>query len=328
MAAPFILEGCIINQKLCKENSAWDEPIPRRSKDEWIIWKEKLRNLEKIKVAQCFKPRGFSKIKDASVHLFSDASETGYGQASYLQLVSEDNQIHCSLLIGKSRVTPTKYISIPRLELTAATLSIKMSQLTKRELELNDVTSIREHFWTYSQVVLGYINNESKRFKLFVANRVQLLRDNSNTNQWHYVGTKNNPADDASRDLDVANTKKVQRWYNGPAFLWQPEESWSLEKDTCPILVESDPEIKHEVKVNVTRTCSNSVIAWLDERTSEWTRMKKIIGIVLKYVQLLKRKLSAPSDVLTATHSSVVGIELLEKASIKIIKMLQQKRIY
>ena len=71
LAAPFILEVCIIIQKLCKEYSAWDEPIPRRSKDEWIIWKEKLRNLEKIKVAQCFKPRGFSKIKDVCVHHFS-----------------------------------------------------------------------------------------------------------------------------------------------------------------------------------------------------------------------------------------------------------------
>ena len=122
MAAPFILDGRIIIQKLCKENSAWDEPIPRRSKGEWNIWKEKLRSLEKIKVARCFIPRGFSKIKDASVHHFSDASETGYGQASYLQLVSQDNQIHCSLLIGKSRVTPAKYVPIPRLELTAATL--------------------------------------------------------------------------------------------------------------------------------------------------------------------------------------------------------------
>ena len=103
-------------------------------------------DLEKIKVVRCFKPRGFSKIKDTSVHRFSDASETGYGQASYLQLVNEDNQIYCSLLIEKSRVKPPNYVSIPRLELRAATLSIKMSHLIKRELELNDVTSIREHF--------------------------------------------------------------------------------------------------------------------------------------------------------------------------------------
>ena len=239
-----------------------------------------------------------------------DASEIGYGQASYLQLVSENNEIHCSLLIGKPRVTPVKYVSIPRLKLTAATLSIKMLQLIKRELEPNDVR-IREHGWTDSQVFLGYINYESKRFKVFVSNRVQLIRDNSNTNQLHYFDTKSNPADNASRGLDVTNTKKVQRWYNVPTFLWQPEESWSLKKDSYPSLDESDPEIKQEAKVNVTRTCSSSVLAWLEESLSDWTRTKRIIGIVLKYVQILKRKLPLPSDVLTATHSGVVDIELL-----------------
>ena len=71
--------------------------------------------------------------------------------------------------------------------MTAATVSIKMLQLVKKELELNNVTSIKEHFWTDSQVVLGHINNESKRFKVFVANRVQLNRDNSNTNQWMLI---------------------------------------------------------------------------------------------------------------------------------------------
>ena len=55
--------------------------------------------------------------------------------------------------------------------------------------------------------------------------------------------------------------------------------------------------------------------------------MKRIIGIVLKYVQVLKQKLSPPSDVLTVTHSLAVDIELLEKASIKIIKMLLQREL-
>ena len=55
--------------------------------------------------------------------------------------------------------------------------------------------------------------------------------------------------------------------------------------------------------------------------------MKRIIGIVLKYVQVLKQKLPPPSDVLTVTHSIAVDIELLEKASIKIIKMLLQREL-
>ena len=122
----------------------------------------------------------------------------------------------------------------------------------------------------------------------------------------------------------MTNTKKIQRWYNGPDYLWQPEESWSLEKDSCRSLDESDPGIKHKVKVNVTITCSNTVLTWLEKRISDWTRMKRIIGIVLKYGQILKQKLSTPSDALTTAHSGVVDTELLEKASIKIIKMLQQ----
>ena len=117
---------------------------------------------------------------------------------------------------------------------------------------------------------------------------VQLIQDNSNTNQWHYVDTKSNPDNDASKGMDVTNVKKVQRWYNGSLFLWQPEESWSLYKDNCLSLKESDLEIKHEVKVNITRTCSNSVLTWLEERMSDWTRMKRVIGIVLKYIEIFK----------------------------------------
>jgi len=38
---------------------------------------------------------------DVSVHHFSDAADDGYGQASYIRLVNEKNDVFCSLLIGK-----------------------------------------------------------------------------------------------------------------------------------------------------------------------------------------------------------------------------------
>ena len=47
----------------------------------------------------------------------SDGCKNGYGQASYLRLVDNKGKIHCGYLMGKSRVTPLKYISNPRLEL-------------------------------------------------------------------------------------------------------------------------------------------------------------------------------------------------------------------
>ena len=98
------------------------------------------------------------------MHHFSDASESEYGQASSLRM-----DIHCCLIFGKSRVVPVKSVSIPILELTAATPSVKISMMLNKELNIH-VTS--ELFWTDSQVVLGYINNDYWRFKIFVAKRV------------------------------------------------------------------------------------------------------------------------------------------------------------
>ena len=102
--------------------------------------------------------------------------------------MNEEGHIHGSLAMAKSRVTPLKFVSIPRLELTAAALSIKVSLLLKKELTIS--TLIRAFYWTGSKVVLEYIRNAAKRFKVFVVNRVQLIRENSDVNQSRYIETK------------------------------------------------------------------------------------------------------------------------------------------
>ena len=66
------------------------------------------------------------------VYHFSDAIEGGYVQCSYLRVNDDFGTINCSLLIGKSRVRPIKYVSVPRLELTAANFSIKIPKLIKK----------------------------------------------------------------------------------------------------------------------------------------------------------------------------------------------------
>ena len=112
-------------------------------------------------------------------------------------------------MIGKSRVNLVKYLSIPRLELTAATLSIKMSKLIKKELHIEDY---EETFWIDMKVILGYINNEVNCLKIIVANSVQAIKENSNIEQYKYISSKDNPAEDGSRGLDATKVNKVTRW--------------------------------------------------------------------------------------------------------------------
>jgi hypothetical protein len=79
-----------------------------------------LKQLDSLKTKRCLKPENFKDIVFTELHHFSDASTVGYGQCSYIRIVDSKQQVHCSLVVAKSRVTPLKPVTIPRLELTAA----------------------------------------------------------------------------------------------------------------------------------------------------------------------------------------------------------------
>ena len=147
--ALFVLNGKHILQDICKLQVDWDVPLSGEIVDRWQQWCCSLTELEKLKIPRCFKPKNFGPVKTVELHHFSDASFTGYGQSSYLRLVDEQGQVHCSLALGKARVTPLCQVSIPRLELTAAVLKH---------------SNIAEYFWSDSKVVLGYIASEARCF--------------------------------------------------------------------------------------------------------------------------------------------------------------------
>ncbi|RXN38546.1 hypothetical protein ROHU_001010 [Labeo rohita] len=94
-----------------------------------------LKSLHKLQITRCFAPEHLGTVQRIELHHFSDASSHGYGQCSYIRVLSKD-KVHCSFVIGKARVAPTKIVTIPRLELTAAVISSAVSSMLKEELEL------------------------------------------------------------------------------------------------------------------------------------------------------------------------------------------------
>ena len=51
------------------------EELSKEAAAEWIIWKDKLSDLESVYMKRCFIPPTFGKVKGCSLHCFSDASE-------------------------------------------------------------------------------------------------------------------------------------------------------------------------------------------------------------------------------------------------------------
>lgn len=217
LIAPVVLLGKQILQQMCADKANWDDPLPEYLKDKWKRWRETLDSLSTLKINRHLKPNDFGTICQVEMHHFSDASYTGYGQCSYVRLINHENQVHCALLMGKSRVVPLKRVTIPRLELMAAVLSVKAAKLLQSELQYETVKHV---FWTDSKVVIGYIGNETRRFHVFVANRMQQIKDFSEAQQWHYVNSDSNPADIASRGIHANELVSSDTWFSGPSFLW------------------------------------------------------------------------------------------------------------
>ena len=103
---------------------------------------------------------------------------------------------------------------VPRLELQAAQLGTRLAKTIGIE---HNFTIKRRVLWSDSTAVLYWLRHDPKDFKVFVANRLKEIRENSLLNEWRYVPTKENPADDATR-LAPGSLREGSRWLNGPIF--------------------------------------------------------------------------------------------------------------
>nr|XP_043899053.1 uncharacterized protein LOC122780247 [Solea senegalensis] len=309
--APYLLNGKRVLQEMCKQGMGWDEPVPPELKSRWEAWLHDLESLQKIEIPRCFIPETLGTIQKIELHHFSDASNNGYGQCSYIRIVA-DEQVHCTLVMGKARVAPIRVVSIPRLELTAATVSASVSNTLREELELE---IDQEFFWTDSQVVLGYIKNEARRFHVFVANRVQKIRDSTDPSRWFYVETGQNPADHASRGLKVADLLESS-WLRGPEFLREPE---IFTDQRTPELLVGDPE----VKVLKTDTVEQDSFLKRLSRISDWNTA---LNVIARIQRLAHKDKTGPISVEERREATLVLIRAAQREAFEAeLKWFSQK---
>lgn len=140
---------------------------------------------------------GSSKSNKQSIELhgFCDASEKAYTSVVYCRILNVEGTIIKKILAARMRVAPVKSVSLPPLESCGTVL---LSKLLKHVAQVLRISSYNVYAWTDSTIVLSWLCEEQPRWKQFVANRVEEIIGNVNTNQWHYFASKENSADIAS----------------------------------------------------------------------------------------------------------------------------------
>jgi len=302
--SPFLLKARLVIQDLTRMKLGWDETPPDHQLSQWREWRTGLEMIRHFSIKRCVRPQG---AVECQLHHFSDASQFAYGTVTYFRVVNQDGSIDCTLIMSKSRLAPLKTMSIPRLELSAAALAVRVDSMLQQELNLDLKPSV---FWTDSAIVLGYIHNTMARYHTFVANRISAIRDGSVPEQWRHVASADNPADDVSRGLTATEIVTNERWLLGPRLLYSAED-WSQE---CHFTVDANDSELKKPALFMTGVSKDrfDLLARLDYFSS-WFRMKRAVAAILMLKSKLRRGKSQHTTVQMLTEAEGIILKEVQK---------------
>jgi hypothetical protein len=220
---PYSLVAKCLFQELWTLGVQWDEEIPPDLQERFHSWLNGLEALKLWKIPRQFVRAPWCDIAQSGVHLhvFSDASERGYGAVSYLCATSAEGVLSSSLIMARAKVAPLKKVTIPRLELLGCLLAARLLKFVRDALQLD---SLSYSCWTDSTVALAWIKGDPSRWKQFVANRVREIHELSDPARWNHCPGKENPADLASRGVLAEDLIEADIWLSGPPWLANPPE--------------------------------------------------------------------------------------------------------
>ncbi|XP_026672465.1 uncharacterized protein LOC113464792 [Ceratina calcarata] len=218
---PFTIQSRILMQYIWSSGIGWDEVLRDEEFTHWQQWLIELGKIGKCSIPRCYQDRNYQ-LRTAELHVFCDASTKAYAAVAYWRFKLPNETFRVSIIMSKSRVAPLKVMSVPRLELQAALLATRLAKTIASE---HDFRITRRIFWSDSKTVLHWIRKDPREFKIFVANRLSEIRENSEVNEWRWVPTKDNPADDGTRAAPNALDEN-SRWLAGPSFLTKADSLW------------------------------------------------------------------------------------------------------
>ncbi|GFX66501.1 uncharacterized protein TNCV_1291821 [Trichonephila clavipes] len=178
--------------------------------EKWLIWCKELPLLDHLRIPRFVLDSTNDELSDLiEIHIFCDASKLAYGAAAYVK-VRKQNEVLANLITSKTRVVPLKAVTLPRLELlgalVAARLSSRVQEIFRKKKEC------KVFHWTDSKIVLFWIKGSSKRWKQFVANRVQEVSKFTDPDSCFHCSGQDNPSNFLSRGLVVGNKCINTKW--------------------------------------------------------------------------------------------------------------------
>lgn len=278
--APLIITAKIFMQKLWLAKLDWDETLNDDLKLEWLNFSKNFEQLQNLKISRCIILN--SAVTEIQIHGFSDASLKAYGCCIYLRVIYNNNTVSSNLVCAKSRVSPLRSITLPRLELCSCVLLSrlchKLIQIFQNSFKIDSV-----NLWSDSQISLAWLQSHPSKWNIFVSNRVSVILELTSNFSWRYVKSKDNPADYVSRGLNVSELINSSQWWNGPQFLL--ENNLDLDSYNFVAKLNNLPEQRKVVLTSVS-TIKGFVDHFLQifDNFSDYVKLQRVTAFYLRFI--------------------------------------------
>ncbi|XP_063907415.1 uncharacterized protein LOC135125692 [Zophobas morio] len=308
LLSPVLVLGKILIQKLWLIKLDWDDPLPEDIRQTWLKLEQELPILNTLQIPRKVVSNQYNNVE---IHGFCDASMSAYGACVYIRTLDlNTNSYKTELLCPRSRVSPLKTITLPRLELCAAVLLARLIHKLLPTINLNITT---QYMWTDSSIVLSWLASSPSTWNVFVANRVAEISTLTSISNWHHVKSADNPADIVSRGKLPSKLITSDLWWHGPHWLSKNKSEWPASFVSSN--AQNVPILEKRAKLKILVVTNNNVLPLLTKYSS-FDKLQSVLAYCLRfihnYVVDRNNKLSGP-----------FSTKELNDATNKIIKLVQ-----
>ncbi|XP_058456473.1 uncharacterized protein LOC131433883 [Malaya genurostris] len=287
---PVITLAKLTMQDLWRLQLDWEDELPEDQMAIWLSFREQLVSVRNIKKKRCVIPCDVTRIE---LHGFCDASRRAYGACLYTRSEFKDGSISVQLVCSKSKVSPLKPVTIPKLELCAA---LVLAQLTQKTMKALNVHFDSVSLWSDSQIVLSCLKKSPMALNEFVCNRVANIVELTQNYQWYYFP-----------DQLLEN----ERWWRGSPELWQP--GISVVSTIAVLKDEELPEIKVSKQVLIS---TERQPPFNFTRLSSFKRLQRAWAYVRRFITNARSKIR---------NTEPLSANELDEAARTIFKLVQRQ---
>ncbi|XP_063826513.1 uncharacterized protein LOC135075998 [Ostrinia nubilalis] len=299
--SPITIKAKLLFQGAWSSGIGWDDVIADDIQIEWGKLRDDLKNIDKFEI-----PRWIGNTeRPIQLHGFSDASEKALACSVYVKSIDDNGQVIIRLLAAKTKLAPIKKpVSLPRLELCASVLLTKLVQKIMTSIPTN--IQLQIYGYTDSMVVIGWLQGDITRWKMFVANRVKQITDVMPASCWRHTKSEDNAADCATRGIAPSQLTNNSLWWEGPAW---------LKNDIVPEMKICDTpkiDMKRKQALSVQLMTSPTVLDIVNKHSS-LTHAVRVICWVSRFIARTRRSDVVRSEHLTSDEMRA-ALQLIVKA--------------